>query len=230
MANHSKRYTESAGTVDVLKSYSLDDAISILQGFSPAKFDETVELSFRLGVDPRQSDQMVRGTVSLPNGSGKNVTVIVFTDDEQAALDAGAEHAGLKDLIEKVKGGWMEFDVAVATPAAMKEVRSIARILGPRGLMPNPKTGTVTDDIPTAIKEVKAGRVEYKMDKTANVGVVVGKRSFEAAGLKENIETVIKAVVAAKPSSFKGRFIMSISVSSTMSPGVSVETSDYIES
>ncbi|MCB1121761.1 MAG: 50S ribosomal protein L1, partial [Verrucomicrobiae bacterium] len=220
-------YKSASGTVEKLKKYDLDEAISILQEFPPAKFDETVELSFRLGVDPRQSDQMVRGTVSLPNGSGKTVTVAVFTEDAQTALDAGADFAGLKDLIAKVQGGWMDFDVAVATPAAMKEVRAIARVLGPRGLMPNPKSGTVTDDIAKAINEVKAGRVEYKMDKTANIGVPVGKRSFEAGKIKENIETVITTVAKARPTSFKGKFILNISVSSTMSPGVSLDTSKY---
>jgi large subunit ribosomal protein L1 len=230
MAIQSKRYKTSAETVDTLQSYDLDAAISILQGFAPAKFDETVELSFRLGVDPRHSDQMIRGTVSLPNGSGKKVTVVVFTDDTEAALAAGADFAGLSELISKVQGGWMDFDVAVATPAAMKEVRSIARVLGPRGLMPNPKSGTVTDDVAKAINEVKAGRVEYKMDKTANMGVAVGKRSFEADKIKENIETVIDAVAKAKPSSFRGKFIKNIVVSSTMSPAITVDTSKYNES
>lgn len=230
MANHSKRYNNGVETLDPLKKYDLDEAISILRGFPPAKFDETVELSFRLGVDPRQSDQMVRGTVSLPNGSGKTVTVAVFTEDEQAALDAGADYAGLQDLISKVQGGWMDFDVAVATPAAMKEVRAIARILGPRGLMPNPKSGTVTDDIAKAINEVKAGRVEFKMDKTANIGVPVGKRSFEPDKIKENIEAVITTLVKVKPSGFRGKYILNVSVSSTMSPGVSLDTSQYIDS
>ncbi|MCZ6675403.1 MAG: 50S ribosomal protein L1 [Verrucomicrobia bacterium] len=230
MPKQSKRFNTASGSVDTLKHYDLDEAITILQGFPPAKFDETVELSFRLGVDPRQSDQMVRGTVSLPNGSGKKVTVAVFTDDEQAALDAGADYAGLKDLIAKIQGGWLDFDVAIATPAAMKEVRSVARVLGPRGLMPNPKSGTVTDDIPKAINEVKAGRVEYKMDKTANMGVPVGKRSFEADKIKENIETVIQTVVKARPNGFRGKFLLNVSVSSTMSPGVAVDTTKYIES
>ena len=230
MAIQSKRYTQAFESVDTLKDYDLDEAITILQGFPPAKFDETVELSFKLGVDPRQSDQMIRGTVSLPNGSGKKVVVAVFTDDEQTALDAGADFAGLKELIAKVQGGWMDFDVAVSTPAAMKEVRSIARILGPRGLMPNPKSGTVTDDVAKAINEVKAGRVEYKMDKTGNMGVPVGKRSFDSDKIKENIETVIQAVVKARPTGFRGKFILSVTVSSTMSPGVSVDTAKYIES
>ncbi|QXD23837.1 50S ribosomal protein L1 [Opitutia bacterium ISCC 51] len=230
MAIQSKRYRKSSETVEALKSYELDEAITILKGFSEAKFDETVELSFRLGVDPRQSDQMIRGTVSLPNGSGKKVTVIVFTEDDETATAAGADYAGLDELIEKVKGGWMDFDVAVATPAAMKKVRAIARVLGPRGLMPNPKSGTVTDDVAKAINEVKAGRVEYKMDKSANMAVSVGKRSFEADKIKENIETVIDTVVKAKPDKFHGKFILNLSVSSTMSPGVKVDTSKYIES
>lgn len=230
MAIQSKRYRKSSETVEALKSYELDEAITILKGFSEAKFDETVELSFRLGVDPRQSDQMIRGTVSLPNGSGKKVTVVVFTEDDETATAAGADYAGLDELIEKVKSGWMDFDVAVATPAAMKKVRAIARVLGPRGLMPNPKSGTVTDDVAQAINEVKAGRVEYKMDKTANMAVAVGKRSFEADKIKENIETVIETVVKAKPDKFHGKFILNLSVSSTMSPGVKVDTSKYIES
>ena len=229
MIKHSRRYTHSFGQVDRLKTYDLDEAIKILQGFPLASFDETVELSFRLGVDPRQSDQMVRGTVSLPHGSGKKVTVVVFTNDEEEAREAGADYAGLKDLVEKVQGGWLEFDVAVATPAAMKEVRSLGRILGPRGLMPNPKAGTVTDDVAKAIREVKAGRIEYKMDKTANIGVPVGKRSFAADQIRENIETVMAELKKARPPALKGRYILNVSVSSTMSPGVRLDTSGYID-
>jgi len=227
MAKRSKRYRAALEIVEANESYTLDDAISVLSKLPKAKFDETVELSFRLGVDPRQSDQMVRGTVSLPHGSGKQVTVVVFTEDAQAALDAGAEHAGLDDLIEKVKGGWMDFDVAVATPSAMKSVRQVARVLGPKGLMPNPKSGTVTDDIATAIKEVKAGRVEYKMDKTANIGVPVGKRSFDTTQIKENIETVLNTVGKARPKDFKGRFILNVAISATMTPGVNLDTTTY---
>ena len=229
MIKHSRRYTHSSGQVDRLKTYDLDEAIKILQGFPPASFDETVELSFRLGVDPRQSDQMVRGTVSLPHGSGKKVTVVVFTNDEEEAREAGADYAGLKDLVAKVQGGWLEFDVAVATPAAMKVVRSLGRILGPRGLMPNPKAGTVTDDVAKAIREVKAGRIEYKMDKTANIGVPVGKRSFAADQIRENIETVMAELKKARPPALKGRYILNVSVSSTMSPGVRLDTSGYID-
>jgi len=227
MAKRSKRYRAALEIVEAKESYPLDDAISVLSKLPKAKFDETVELSLRLGVDPRQSDQMVRGTVSLPHGSGKQVTVAVFTEDAQAALDAGAEHAGLEDLIEKVKGGWMDFDVAVATPSAMKTVRQVARVLGPKGLMPNPKSGTVTDDIATAIKEVKAGRVEFKMDKTANIGVPVGKRSFEADKIKENIETVINSIGKARPKDFKGRYIMSVALSATMTPGLNLDSTIY---
>ncbi len=229
MIKHSRRYTHASGQVDRLQTYDLDEAIKILQGFPSASFDETVELSFRLGVDPRLSDQMVRGTVSLPNGSGKKVTVVVFTNDEEEAREAGADYAGLKGLVEKVRGGWLEFDVAVATPAAMKEVRSLGRILGPRGLMPNPKAGTVTDDVAKAIREVKAGRIEYKMDKTANIGVPVGKRSFTADQIRENIETVMAELIKARPPALKGRYILNVSVSSTMSPGVRLDTSGYID-
>ena len=229
MNKHSRRYARASGQVDGSKAYDLDEAIRILQSFPPAKFDETVELSFRLGVDPRQSTQMVRGTVSLPNGSGKKVTVVVFTTDEEGAREAGADYAGLKDLVTKVQGGWLDFDVAIATPAAMKVVRPIARILGPRGLMPNPKSGTLTDDVAKAIREVKAGRVEYKMDKTANVGVPVGKRSFAAYQIRENIETVMDELVKARPTALRGRYILNVSVSSTMSPGVKVDISDYVD-
>ena len=229
MIKHSRRFAQASGQVDGSKAYDLDEAIKILQSFPPAKFDETVEISFRLGVDPRQSAQMVRGTVSLPNGSGKKVTVVVFTTDEEGAKEAGADYAGLKDLVAKVQGGWLDFDVAIATPAAMKVVRPIARILGPRGLMPNPKSGTLTDDVAKAIREVKAGRVEYKMDKTANVGVPVGKRSFAANQIKENIETVMTEMVKARPDVLKGRYILNVSVSSTMSPGVRLDISDYVD-
>lgn len=225
MANKpSKRFQEASKLLDPLKQYPLEEAVSTLAKFPQAKFDETVEIYARLGVDPKQSSQMVRGTVALPNGSGKKVTVVVFTDDPEAAKAAGAEEAGLAELIEKIQGGWLEFDVAIATPAAMKEVRKIARVLGPRGLMPNPKSGTVTDDVASAIQEVKAGRVEYKMDKTANVAVVVGKRSFTAEALTENARTAINSIAKSKPEAFKGgAFIKSVTLSSTMSPGVRID-------
>src|SRR3954470_8995019 len=200
----SKRYRSAAKAADLTKEYPLKEAVEILAKFPKAKFDETVELSFRLGVDPAQGDQMVRGTTPLPNGSGKKVRVLVFTDNPQAAIAAGADHAGLQDMMAKINEGWLDFDVAIATTEAMKTVRTIARVLGPKGLMPNPKSGTVTDDIPAGIKAVKAGRVEFKMDKACNIGVGVGKRSFTAAQILENALAVIDAIGKAKPSTFKG--------------------------
>ena len=226
MIKPSKRYRQAAEVADLKKRYSLKDAIEVLGKFPPVKFDETVELSVHLWVDPRQSDQMVRGTVALPNGSGKEVKVLVFTEDPDAALAAGADHAGLKDMIEKVQEGWLDFDVAIATTQAMREVRTVARVLGPKGLMPNPKSGTVTDDVAAAIKAVKAGRVEFKMDKTANVAVVVGKRSFSAEQLLENANAVIASLSKAKPESVKGRFIRSAALTATMNPSVKLDLAE----
>lgn len=227
MASLSKRYRQATEVADLQKSYPLEDAVEILSKFPAAKFDETVELSVRLGVDPRQSDQMVRGTVSLPNGSGKTVRVLVFTDKPEEAIQNGADFAGLQDMIAKVQEGWLDFDVAIATTEAMKEVRTIARVLGPRGLMPNPRSGTVSDDISGAIKAVKAGRVEFKMDKTGNIGVVAGKRSFSTQQLSENLSTLIESIGKSRPKDFKGRFILKASISSTMSPGVSLDRALY---
>lgn len=227
MRKPSKRYQGAKKIVEVGKCYSLDEAVSLLSQMSGTKFDETVELSAHLGVDPRQSDQMVRGTVSLPHGSGKKVTIAAFTEDPEAALAAGADYAGLDDLIKKVEEGWMDFDVAIATPSAMKEVRKLARVLGPRGLMPNPKSGTVTEDISVGVQAVKAGRVEFKMDKTANVAVVVGKKSFSKEHLVENIEKAVGAIIAAKPDTFKGIFFKGLSVSSTMSPGIQLNEKEF---
>lgn len=228
MVKRSKRYRQASDAAPKA-ALSLADAVSALQAMPKAGFDETVELSFKLNVDPKQSNQMVRGTVRLPNGSGKKVRVIVFTDHADSALAAGADKAGLEDLIKEIEGGWMEFDVAVATTSAMKEVRKLARILGPRGLMPNPKSGTVTDEVEAAIKEVKGGRVEYKMDKTANLSVVVGKRSFANDKLLENAKAALASVAATRPEMIKGKFINSITISSTMSPGVKVALSEVAE-
>ncbi len=225
---HSKRYTAAVKTADLTKDYGLKEAIDILGKFPKAKFDETVELSFRLGVDATSGDQNVRGTTPLPNGSGKKVRVLVFTDDTAKALAAGADHAGLADMMQKINEGWLDFDVAIATTEAMKQVRTLARVLGPKGLMPNPKSGTVTDDIPAGIKAVKAGRVEYKMDKAANIGVGIGKRSFTAAQILENAQAVLEAVGKAKPSTFKGgQFIKTVAISSSMSPGIRVSSTEY---
>ncbi len=223
----SKRYRSAVSAADLSKEYPLKEAVEILAKFPKAKFDETVELSFRLGVDPAQGDQMVRGTTPLPNGSGKKVRVVVFTDDAEKALAAGADHAGLAELMAKINEGWLDFDVAIATTEAMKQVRTLARVLGPKGLMPNPKSGTVTDDIAAGIKAVKAGRVEFKMDKAANLGVGVGKRSFAAAALAENVAAVIDAISKAKPASFKGVFIKSVTLSSSMSPGVQLASTEF---
>ena len=221
----SKRYKEAANQRDKKGFFPLENAVEILDKMPPAKFDETVELSITLLVDPRQSTQMVRGTLNLPHGSGKKICVIVFTDQPDAAIDAGADHAGLDELIKKVQDGWTDFDVAVATPEAMKQVRTVARVLGPRGLMPNPKSGTVTDNVAGAIKAVKAGRVEFKMDKTANMAVIVGKRSFTKDQLLENTQAAIDAIGKSRPEGFKGRLIKNISISSSMSPGIRLENS-----
>ena len=225
----SKRYKEAASKVDLAQSYSLQDASALLNTLPKAKFDETVELYAHLTVDPRKSDQMVRGTLQLPHGSGKTVRVIVFTENPEEALENGADAAGLDDLIEKVTGGWTDFDVALSTTSAMKSVRKVARVLGPRGLMPNPKSGTVSDDIPAAIKLVQGGRVEFKMDKTANIAVVVGKRSFTAEQITDNAEAAIRALTEARPNSVSGRYIKSLTLSATMSPGIALDTAPYIK-
>ncbi len=225
---HSKRYTSALKVADLTKDYPLAEAVDVLTKFPKAKFDETVELSFCLGVDATAGEQMVRGTTPLPNGSGKKVRVLVFTDDAAKALAAGADHAGLQDMMAKINEGWLDFDVAIATTEAMKTVRTIARVLGPKGLMPNPKSGTVTDDIPGGIKAVKAGRVEFKMDKACNIGVGIGKRSFTAAQILENANAVIEAVGKAKPATFKGsNYIKTVALSSSMSPGVHVAATEF---
>jgi len=228
--NRSKRYRAAAEQVDRTKNYSLTDSVATLKKFSPTKFDQTVTLSFRLGVDPKQSDQMVRGTCPLPHGSGKQVRVLVFAEGEaaKAAKDAGAEFVGMKDLIQKCQEGFQDFDVAVATPAAMAEVRKLGKVLGPRGLMPNPRTGTVTEDTAKAVQEVKAGRVEFKLDKNGNVSVPVGKFSFEENALVENANMVIEAVVRARPPTAKGRYLEGVTISATMSPGVRIDPSPYM--
>lgn len=223
----SKRYRSAVAVADLGKDYPLKEAVNLLAKFPKAKFDETVEISLRLGVDPTAGDQMVRGTTPLPNGSGKKVRVLVFTDNVKAALDAGADHAGLQDMMAKINEGWLDFDVAIATTEAMKTVRSIARVLGPKGLMPNPKSGTVTDDIAGGIKAVKAGRVEFKMDKAANIGVGVGKRSFTVDQILENVTAVLDAVSKAKPASFKGNYIRTVAISSSQSPSVQIASAEF---
>jgi len=224
----SKRYRAALKVADLTQAYPLKEAAEVLAKFPKAKFDETVELAFSLGVDAASGEQNVRGTTPLPNGSGKKVRVIVFTDDPKKALDAGADEAGLTELMKKVQEGWLDFDVAIATNEAMKQVRTLARVLGPKGLMPNPKAGTVTDDIAAGIKAVKAGRVEFKMDKTANVSVGIGKRSFTPAQITENAAAVLEAVGKAKPNTFKGGiYIRSVTLSSSMSPAVKIVSTEF---
>ena len=226
----SKRYQAAAKLVDGKRIYAFDEAITTLKGMPAPKFDQTVTLSFRLGVDPKQSDQMVRGTCPLPNGSGKQVRVLVFATGAAAtaAREAGAEFVGFEDLIKRCQEGFQDFDVAVATPQAMAEVRKLGKVLGPRGLMPNPKTGTVTDDTAKAVREVKAGRVEFKLDKNGNVSVPVGKFSFAPEALRDNGSAVIDAVAKARPPAAKGRFISAITLSASMLPGVRVDTAPYV--
>jgi large subunit ribosomal protein L1 len=227
----SKRYKKALAAVDSSKTYPLNAAVEVLTKFPRAKFNETVDLAFRLGVDPKQSDQMVRGTTPLPHGSGKTVRVLVFTKPgapAEAARAAGAEFVGFEDMIKKCNEGWSDFDVAIATPEAMTEVRKLGKVLGPRGLMPNPKTGTVTDDTGKAVREVKAGRVEFKVDKAGNIHVPVGKASFSATQIGENARSVIEAVFKARPSSVKGVYVRSVTLSLTMSPPVVVDTKEFV--
>ena len=230
--NPSKRYKKALTLVDANKAYPLPQAVEVLQKFPKAKFNETVDLAFRLGVDPKQSDQMVRGTVPLPHGSGKTVKVLVFAKPgpaADAARAAGAEFVGFDDMIKKATEGWTDFDVAIATPEAMGEVRKLGKVLGPRGLMPNPKTGTVTDDTAKAVREVKAGRVEYKVDKAGNVHVAVGKTNFPAEHIINNARTVIETVAKARPAAVKGIFMQSCTISATMSPPVRLHVLEWTQ-
>lgn len=228
MAKHGKKYTAVKSKVDADKTYDVKDAIKFLKDNKFSKFDETAEIAFRLGVDPTQSDQNVRGTVSLPHGTGKKVRVVVFATGPaaEAARAAGADEVGYEDLLEKVKGGWTEMDVIIATPDAMKEVRKLGKVLGPRGLMPNPKTGTVTDDTGNAVKQFQAGRVEYRMDKNGNLAVPFGKLSFSVEALADNCHAIVEAVQHARPPTAKGVFIKRCTITSTMGPGLHVNVKD----
>lgn len=231
-SKRSKRYEQAAALVGVGKNYSLDEAVDLLKKFPAPKFDATVIVSAHLGVDPRKSDQMVRGSVPLPHGTGKKVRVIVFAtgDAAKAATDAGADEVGYEDLIKKVQEGWVDFDVAIATPDAMTEVRKVARVLGPRGLMPNPKTGTVTADPAAAISEVKAGRIDYKVDKSGNIAAAVGKLSFDAKQIGENVAALVDSIVKAKPASAKGIYINSVTLAASMLPGITIDPALYTTS
>jgi len=225
----SKAYEDAAKKIDHDALYSPQDAVELAKNTTVTKFDPTVEVNLRLGVDPRKQDQMVRGTVNLPNGTGKTARVLVFAtgDRAEAAKAAGADYVGSDDLIERIQGGFLDFDAVVATPDLMGKVGRLGRVLGPRGLMPNPKTGTVTDDTAKAVKEVKAGRVEFKIDKAGNVHVVVGKASFKPEQLEENARAVIEAVTKARPHSVKGTYICSCTLSATMSPPVRVDIREF---
>ena len=221
----SKKYTEYRSKVDRLKKYPLDEAINILKENKYVKFDESVEVAIRLGVNPKHADQMVRGTVALPNGTGKTVRVAVFAQGDKAteATAAGAVEVGAEDLAEKIKGGWTDFDVCVATPDMMRHVGALGKILGPRGLMPNPKTGTVTMDIDRTVKELQGGRIEFRVDRQANVAVAVGKLSFEPEKIAENVKAFLEAILRAKPASAKGAYLLGMSICSTMSPGFKLD-------
>lgn len=225
MGRPSKRNREIAKGLDVLKTYNLNDAIDILKKCPPVKFDQTVELSMKLGVDPRRSDQSVRGTVSLPNGTGKTIRILVFAkgDKVKEALAAGADYAGHDELFEKVNGGWTDFDAVIATPDMMRDVGKLGKVLGPRGLMPTPKAGTVTTDIAKAIQELKGGKIEFKLDRHGVINNGVGKISFDAQKLVENIKAYFTAILRAKPASAKGQFVRSLVLSSTMGPGLKID-------
>ena len=224
MPKHGKKYEEASKLIDKAAQYEVSEAIELVKKTATAKLDETVEVAFKLGVDQRQSDQMIRGAVVLPNGTGKTQTVLVFAKGEKAkeAEAAGADFVGADDIVAKIQGGWFDFDVAIATPDMMGVVGKIGRLLGPKGLMPNPKTGTVTMDVTKAINDVKAGKIEYRVDKTGIIHAPIGKASFEQEKLEENFKTLCDVLIKAKPASSKGQYIRSVTVSSTMGPGVKI--------
>ncbi len=224
MAKRSKKYQEALKLVDRTKKYSIDEAVELAKKTSVTKFDATVEVAIRLNIDPRKAEQNLRGAVSLPNGTGKTVRVLVITKGAkiEEALKAGADYAGEAEYLEKIKGGWFEFDVVIASPDMMGELGKLGRILGPKGLMPNPKTGTVTMDIERVVKEFKAGKVEYRTDKVGNIQVPVGKVSFGTQQLKENIQAIYRQIMRIKPSTVKGVYMQNFTITSTMGPGIKV--------
>lgn len=225
MQKHGKKYTEASKLVEAEKLYTPEEALALLKKLSYVKFDPTVELHMKLGVDPRHADQMVRGTATLPAGSGKEIKVLVFAQGERAseAQQAGADFVGLDDMVKQINDGWLGFDVAIATPDVMSKVVSLGRRLGPRGLMPNPKTGTVTFEVAKAVREVKAGRVEFRVDKTSLLHVPIGKLSFSEEQLMQNLAATIDAIVRAKPTGAKGQYVRSVTLCSTMSPSVRLD-------
>ena len=229
--SRSKRFREIEKSVDIAKMYTLDEAIEILKNCPPVKFDQTVELSLKTGIDAQKSDQQVRGTVSLPNGTGKRIVIVVFArgDKIKEALSAGADYAGNEELFEKLKNGWTDFDAVIATPDMMRDLGKYAKTLGPRGLMPSPKAGTVTNDVAKAVSEVKAGKVEFKSDKHGVVNNLIGKLSFQKSLLIENALALLSAVVKAKPPTAKGQYLKSLALSSTMGPGLKIALSSITE-
>jgi len=231
MKKHGKKYNAAAEKLEVGRKYNLEEAVSKIKEISFAKFDETVELTMWLGVDPRKADQLVRGTIVLPHGLGKSKTVLVIAqgDKLREAEEAGADFVGGEDMVNKIKEGWLDFDAVISTPDMMRLVGALGKVLGPRGLMPNPKTGTVTFDVKTAVNETKAGKVEYRVDKTGVVHVPVGKVSFEAEKLRDNAKALLDAVVKAKPSTAKGKYVKKVNLASTMSPGVLMDEAAYVK-
>lgn len=225
--HRSKRYQDMRKKVDVVKSYTLEEALAVLQDCPKVKFDESVEVSLKVGIDPKKSDQQVRGTVALPKGTGKTIRVVVIAKGEkvQDAKAAGADEIGAEDLVERIKNGWTDFDALITTPDMMREVGKLGKVLGPRGLMPTPKAGTVTTDIARAVQELKAGKVEFKVDKSAVINNMVGKVSFDKSALLENIQAFLGAVQRAKPSTAKGQYMKSMFLSSTMGPGLRIDMS-----
>jgi len=222
---HSKRYVAAAALIEPGHAYTPEEAITLIKSFPAAKFDETVDVSMRLGVDPRKADQMVRGTVNLPHGTGKTARVLVFAQGPKAqeAIDAGADEVGSDELIDKVAGGYLDFDAVVATPDMMGKVGKLGRVLGPRSLMPNPKTGTVTMDVAKAISDIKGGKIEFRVDRQANLQFIIGKQSFTYEALLENYRAAVEEVARLKPATAKGRYVRRIAVSTTMGPGVTVD-------
>ena len=229
MAKKGKKYQEAAKLIEKGKAYTIEEAIELVKKTNTAKFDASIEVAFRLGVNPKHADQQLRGALVLPNGTGKTKKVLVVTEGAKAeeAKAAGADHVGGKEILEEIKKGWLDFEVVIATPNMMGELGKLGRILGPKGLMPNPKTGTVTMDVEKAVKEVKAGKVTYRTDKVGNVHVMFGKTSFETEKLVENYKTIYETLLKVKPSTAKGTYMKNISVSSTMGPGIKIDLSSF---
>lgn len=230
MKKRSKNYLEVSKKLSPQKNYSIDEAIGLVKEVAFAKFDESVDLAFRLGVDPRHADQMIRGAIALPEGTGKEVRICVITSGDKIKLaeEAGADFVGGDDMVQKIQGGWLDFDRVIASPDMMGKLGRIGRVLGPRGLMPNPKLGTVTPDVAKAVKEQKAGKVEYRTDKNGIVHVLIGKKSFETNKLKENLKSIVGAILKAKPASAKGTYLKSLTISTTMGPGIKIDTNEVI--